>query len=219
MQDLIKGSKDFDLTIEALERRSIIVYPSSSNKGVIHIKKDATLDIYNVVLSDKDLTIDEDIYLDEEGSSVNLINLIIGSKSKVTTNFCVYHNKPNTTSDLASYAIAKDDSKITLNNNAKIEKGCKGTIVHQKAKGLTLAKNAEIIAQPNLFIDEFDVTASHAASIGSINKEDLFYLTSRGLSQEDASRLIVTGFVKPIIDKIDDESLKKEINDSFLKLV
>ena len=70
---------------------------------------------------------------------------------------------------------------------------------------------------PNLFIDEYDVIANHAASIGSINKEDLFYLMSRGLEEKEASKLIVLGFVQPLLDKIDNKELKEEISKEFEK--
>jgi Fe-S cluster assembly protein SufD len=69
---------------------------------------------------------------------------------------------------------------------------------------------------PNLYIDEYDVIANHAASIGSISKEDLFYLMSRGLEERDAAKLIVLGFVQPLLDKIADESLRKEIQENFV---
>ena len=68
---------------------------------------------------------------------------------------------------------------------------------------------------PNLFIDEYDVIAAHAASIGSISKDDLFYLMSRGLTLEEASKLIVLGFVQPLLDKIDNKELRKEIKQNF----
>ena len=84
-----------------------------------------------------------------------------------------------------------------------------------RAKGLTLSENAKIKAMPNLFIDEYDVIAAHAASIGSISKDDLFYLMSRGLTLEEASKLIVLGFVQPLLDKIDNKELREEIKQNF----
>ena len=85
----------------------------------------------------------------------------------------------------------------------------------QKAKGLTLSKNAKIKALPNLYIDEYDVIASHACSIGSVNKEDLFYLMSRGLSETEANKIVVMGYVKPILDHIEDENIKQEVEKEF----
>ena len=87
----------------------------------------------------------------------------------------------------------------------------------QKAKGLTLSKEAKIIAMPNLYIDEYDVIANHSATIGSISNDDLFYLMSRGLSKENATGLVVLGFIKPIIDNINDDTLKEEIYKNFIE--
>ena len=128
----------------------------------------------------------------------------------------INHLHKQTISDFANYAIAVDDAQMILNNNAKIIQGASKSVVRQKAKGLTLSKNAKIKAMPNLYIDEYDVIANHAASIGSISKEDLFYLMSRGLDEKEASKLIVLGFVQPLLDKIDDEELRKEINQEFV---
>ena len=105
---------------------------------------------------------------------------------------------------------------MILNNNAKIVQGASKSIVRQKAKGLTLSSTAKIKAMPNLYIDEYDVIANHAASIGSISKEDLFYLMSRGLDEKEASKLIVLGFVQPLLDRIDDVELRKEISEHFV---
>ena len=119
---------------------------------------------------------------------------------------------------IREHKINENDYKLQmiLNNNAKIVKGASKSVVRQKAKGLTLSKNAKIKAMPNLYIDEYDVIANHAASIGSISKEDLFYLMSRGLEERDAAKLIVLGFVQPLLDKIADESLRKEIQENFV---
>ena len=99
---------------------------------------------------------------------------------------------------------------LTLDNNATIKKGCRKSIVHQKAKGLNLSKDSTIKAQPNLYIDEFDVEASHSASVGNINKDELFYLMSRGLRESDARKIVVLGFINPLVDKISD-SYSEEI--------
>ena len=63
--------------------------------------------------------------------------------------------------------------KINLDNNAYIKKNSFGSIAHQGAKGLNLSKNATILVNPNLYIDEYDVMASHGVAMGSLNKDDL----------------------------------------------
>jgi Fe-S cluster assembly protein SufD len=212
-------SKEYFL--EENEHKTIIVFNDGSNSCAFNLqavlKKGSVLNIYNVATTDKTASLNETIALEEEGATCNILNvLLVGDKAHFASNIFINHLKKHTTSDFQNYAIAVDNANMILNNNAKIVQGASKSIVRQKAKGLTLSSTAKIKAMPNLYIDEYDVIANHAASIGSISKEDLFYLMSRGLEERDAAKLIVLGFVQPLLDKIADESLRKEIQENFV---
>ena len=180
------------------------------------LKRDSKLEIYNVVTSNVCANIKANIVLEEVGASVNIINLLLlGKDAVLDSKIDIYHNTEHTESDLSNYAIAKDNATLVLDNNATIKQKSSKSIAHQSTKGLTLSKNAKIKALPNLYIDEYDVIASHACSIGSVNKEDLFYLMSRGLTETEANKIVVMGYVKPILDHIEDETLKQKIEAEF----
>lgn len=207
-----------------LEENSHLVYitfqhgnnTNLNNKLIANLKKDAYLEIYNIVTSDLISEINQIINLNDFGANVEIINLLLLTKNAtLDSKIEVFHKEKHTSSNLSNYAIAKDEAKIILDNNATIKKGCSSSLAHQSTKGLTLSKSTKIKALPNLYIDEYDVIASHACSIGSINKEDLFYLMSRGMTQEEASKIIVMGYVKPILDHIKDELVKKEVQKEF----
>lgn len=225
MLEVITKLKSNSYNLNDSENKKILIFSKAEDQNDVDynlditLKNDSDLVIYNVVTASKDVKINEEITINGKGSKVDIVNVLIANNAKVESNIMIHHNEASSESNLANYAIAKGSAKMILNNNATIKQGCHKSVVHQKAKGLTLSKDAEIIAQPNLFIDEFDVIANHAASIGSINKEDLFYLTSRGLSTEEASKLIVLGFIKPIIDNIEDENLQNEIYKSFVSML
>lgn len=211
-----------DLTLNENESKTIIVFNDGKSETTYNlnasVKKGAHLNIYNVVTSDYSTKINETITLDEKDANVEILNvLLLTSDAHLESNIMIRHLEKETKSNFLNYAIAKDNASMVLNNNAFIKQGASKSVVQQKAKGLTLSKKAKIKAMPNLFIDEYDVIANHAAAIGSINKEDLFYLMSRGLEESTASSLIVLGFIKPLLDKIEDENLKKEISESFIK--
>lgn len=190
----------------------------NKNQVIANLKENAHLEIYNIVTSSKDNYINQTIHLNGSSSTVQIMNLLLLTKgAKLDSTIEIYHHEKVTSSDLSNYVIVKDEASAILDNNAKIEKGCSKSVAHQQTKGLTLSKNAKIKALPNLYIDEYDVIANHACSIGSINKEDLFYLMSRGMSQEQASKIIVMGYVKPILDHIEDDALKHKIEESFSK--
>ncbi|MCM1514026.1 MAG: SufD family Fe-S cluster assembly protein [Anaeroplasma bactoclasticum] len=196
----------FDCTMDSVTQNSIQA----------HLQQNAKLEIYNIVTSKASSTITQNIYLDEEGAEVEVMNLLLSTQDAVLdSKIEIFHSSQNTSSSLSNYAIAKDQASITLNNNATIKTACSKSIAHQSTKGLTLSKLAKIKALPNLYIDEYDVIANHACSIGSINKEDLFYLMSRGMTQEEASKIIVMGYVQPILDHIHNQDLKHRIEKEF----
>lgn len=185
---------------------------------LIRLEKNASLKIYNIIISSIDTSLIQNVYLDKINSSCQITSVLLANNNaNLNSDINIYHPVEKTTSIFENYGIAKDNARITLNNNATIKKGAKKAVVKQKAKGLTLSKNASIKAMPNLFIDEYDVVANHSASIGSISKEDLFYLMSRGLTKEEATNLVIIGFIKPIVDNILDENLKDEIYKAFIK--
>ena len=203
------------------EQKTIIVFNDGSSACAFNLQanleKGSVLNIYNVCTTDKNASLNETIVLNKEGATCNILNvLLVGGNATLESNIMLMHMCKETSSDFANYAIAVDDANMVLNNNAKIVKGASKSVVRQKAKGLTLSKSAKIKAMPNLYIDEYDVIANHAASIGSISKEDLFYLMSRGLDEKEASKLIVLGFVQPLLDKIEDVELRKEISEHFV---
>ena len=78
-----------------------------------------------------------------------------------------------------------------------------------KSKGIILDLTSAISANPLLQIDEFDVEANHGASIGAIDDEDLYYLMSRGLTKAQSEQLIVSGYMQPILSKMNEEQLQK----------
>lgn len=216
------SNQTLNLELKSGETKTLIVF-NEGNTDITYnlnanLKAGANLAVYNVVTSNHDTILNQEITLEEKSANVEVLNvLLVGKSAKLTSNIMINHLEEETTSNFLNYAIAKDEASMVLNNNAKIVKGAKKSVVMQKAKGLTLSASAKIKAMPNLFIDEYDVIANHAAAIGSISKEDLFYLMSRGLEEATASSLIVLGFIKPLLDKIEDQTLKLEINQKFIE--
>jgi Fe-S cluster assembly protein SufD len=97
----------------------------------------------------------------------------------------------------------------------KIEKGMKNANAFQTLKGIITSDESIVEVNPILLIDEYDVKAGHGATIGKIEEDQLYYLQSRGLTRKEAEKLIINGFLQPIIDEIDDEPLR----DRFVHLV
>ena len=216
---LINGA-NLDIIVKENASLELLVFNKNclDNKLNIRLEKDASVRIYNIIITNCNTLIEEDVYLEKTNSNCEITSVLLATGgANLNSDINIYHPVGHTSSTFENYGIAKDNAKITLNNNATIKQGARRAEVKQKAKGLTLSKTASIKAMPNLYIDEYDVIANHSASIGSISKDDLFYLMSRGLTTEEATSLVVIGFIKPIIDNITDESLKDEIYKAFIE--
>jgi Fe-S cluster assembly protein SufD len=74
-----------------------------------------------------------------------------------------------------------------------------------------LSEHSEIACEPTLLIDEYNVEASHGAAIGKMDDLQLFYLLSRGLSETEAKALILSGYINPFINLIENDKLKKTV--------
>ena len=145
-------------------------------------------------------------YNEEEISESITINLN-GISSRVDYNFrtLVYnnqkylinvnHNNKNTISNIINRGVVKNDSSLVFEVNSKVDKGNINSVLNQESKIIIMSKNNSII-KPNLYIDEYNVDARHAASIGKFRKEDIFYLMTKGINEEDSVKLLIDGFLK-----------------------
>ncbi len=124
----------------------------------------------------------------------------------------IYHNSSDTHGRIDNYGVCKDNSKLIFSGISHILKGCHRSTSHQNAKIVVFDNDCKAIAKPILKIDENDIEASHAAVVGKVSDEHIFYLTSRGLSEEEAKMLITLGYLKPILKGFD-EAKANEINE------
>src|SRR5690348_17893472 len=139
------------------------------------------------------------ITLSGKGASVKFVGLLLGRhdqglKLKIT----VVHQAENTKSNVIIKSALKDTSSVFFDGLIKIENGAKGTNAWLAAHLLLLSQKSRGIAVPNLEILENDIKAGHAATVGRINDLELFYLMSRGLTEDSAKNLIIQGFLESI---------------------
>ena len=127
----------------------------------------------------------------------------------------VYHHSPSTFAYMDNYGVCRDNGKLLFSGVCHIIKGSSGSIARQNAKIMVFDEKSNGIAKPILKIDENDIQASHAAIVGKINDEHIFYLTSRGLTEEEAKRIITLGYLKPILAGFKDEEIRQIIEDTI----
>lgn len=116
-----------------------------------------------------------------------------------------------TNGQMLSHGVMKDSARAIFNGITKIEKGAFKSTGEQTERVLMLNKKARGDANPILLIDENVDRAGHAASVGQVNPLQLFYLMSRGITKLEAERLIILGFLTPVVEKIPLEGLKKRL--------
>ncbi len=121
------------------------------------------------------------------------------------------HVAPHTCSDMRTKGVGKDTSKTVYRGNIKIHEHANNSIGYQKEDTLILSDDATVDAIPKLEIDNHDVKCKHGATVGQMDKEKIFYLTSRGLSEGEAQATIVRGFFIPTIEKINAQELKEQL--------
>ena len=114
----------------------------------------------------------------------------------------VSHFAKNTSSSITSKSISKGTGRSTYRGLVKVAKGCTGVKSNVECDALLLDEHSRTDTYPYMEIDEEDVSISHEASVSKISETQLFYLQTRGLSEEQASMMIVNGFIEPIVKQL-----------------
>jgi Fe-S cluster assembly protein SufB len=114
----------------------------------------------------------------------------------------VVHLAPNTTSRITSKSISKDGGRTTYRGLLHVAKGAKGVKSTVRCDALLLDEYSRTDTYPYNEINEDDATTTHEATVGKIGEDQLFYLMSRGLSEQEALSMIVMGFMEPFTKEL-----------------
>lgn len=123
------------------------------------------------------------------------------------------HFGRSSVSQMITRAVMLEEATAIINGITKIEKGATNCDGQQTERVLMLSPGARGDANPILLIDEDDVTAGHAASVGQVNAEQIYYLMSRGISRSEAEYLVIFGFLAPVISEIPLEEVRSRLKD------
>jgi len=143
------------------------------------------------------------IYMVEEGAHGEILSIAFsGANQHQDAGGKVVHLAPNTTSRIISKSISKNGGRSSYRGLLKVAKnatGCKSNVV---CDALMLDSDSRSDTYPYIEVDTADVTVEHEARVSKIGEEQLFYLMSRGLSEEEASTMIVNGFIEPLVKEL-----------------
>jgi Fe-S cluster assembly protein SufD len=121
------------------------------------------------------------------------------------------HIAPDTTSDFAFKGALRDDSRAVWRGMIRVEEDAQKTNAYQENRNLLLSKTAHADSIPGLEILANDVRCTHGATLGQVDREQLFYLMARGLTRQEAERMIVRGFFQDVLDRIELEPVREAL--------
>jgi Fe-S cluster assembly protein SufB len=143
------------------------------------------------------------IYLLDEGAHGEVISVAFAGKGQIQdAGAKIIHAAKNTTSQITSKSVSKDGGKTTYRGLLRIDKGCKDVKSSVVCDALILDEKSSSDTVPTMIINEKDVSVGHEASVGKVSEEQLFYLMSRGFSEEAALGMIVRGFMDAFVKKL-----------------
>ncbi len=144
-----------------------------------------------------------DVSLAGANSEIEIVGLVLG-KDVQDKSMEVYitHAAINTKSKVNVRAVLRNKSTFAFRGNVKIEKGAKGADAYLRSDALLFDDAKMGDDTPALEILERDVKAGHAATVGKVDEVMLFYLMSRGLTRKQSEKMLIEGFVKPMLEKI-----------------
>jgi Fe-S cluster assembly protein SufD len=119
------------------------------------------------------------------------------------------HVAPNCTSDLLYKGALRDASRAVYSGWVHVRPDAQKTIAMQTSRNIVLSEHAKADAIPNLEIEANDVKCGHAASVGPVDDEAVFYMESRGIPHDEAERLIVTGFFQEVLDRVTIDEVRR----------
>jgi Fe-S cluster assembly protein SufD len=122
------------------------------------------------------------------------------------------HAAPNTNSDLAFRGVLAKGSTAVWRGMIKVDPGAQQTDAFQESRNLLLSPEAHADAIPGLEILADDVRCTHAAAIAQVDKEQLFYLTSRGLDEAGAKTLVIEGFLESLVERLAEGPVRDEVS-------
>ncbi len=176
------------------------VVPANATQELVfsyHTTGDASLSLDVVLQSNSTLWLWGVFYVPHKGTV------------KVTTN--IKHQEPNACSKVLIKGVVGGIARFDYEGLITIDASAAKTNAHLESRVLLLGHKAVSVSKPSLEIGTNDVKVSHGATVGQLNKEHLFYLMSRGVAQDIAEKMIVSGFLTAVADQVQDQKTRDKL--------
>lgn len=172
------------------------------SKSINRIGKDAAVKSLTTGLGGYQLKTDIETELNERGAHSSIQGVVLGSEEEhLSYNTIQKHNAPDTASNINFLVALKDRAVSAYQGNIKVAREAQKTDAFQSNKNLLLGDKAKADSIPRLEILADDVKCSHGATVGPVDKDQVFYLMARGLDRKTAEELVVSGFFNTVLEK------------------
>ena len=179
---------------------------------------DSLLNMYVALFDRHHLVGDFHSNLDGDGSNANFKKVGIATHDQLQEiNTRIDNHGLHTDGEILQNGVVKDQAVLNFHAVGKIYQGAHQSASNQESRLLTLTAESHGEADPVLLIEDNDVNAGHAASIGQVNPDQLYYLQSRGLTLMEAEILLTKGFLLPVIEKFPDQHLRERTINELLE--
>lgn len=176
------------------------------------IGRDSHMEWFSGTFGSRFTRLESTSILQGKGASTKNLGAFFASKNQQFDIFTsAIHAASNTTSDMLVKGVAQDKAKSLYRGLIDIKENASGSNGYQKQDTLLLNEGIEANAIPKLLIGNNEVSCTHGATIGQIDKSKIFYLMSRGLTKKEAETEMVKGFFTPLLERISNEEIKKYI--------
>jgi Fe-S cluster assembly protein SufD len=187
-----------------LERKGIDVPESAWEMQAIRasLKRDSVFNTLSSTIGGETLRDDYKLSMLGTNAEAHLTGCwMLEGKREAHTHVKIDHQAPNCRSNQLFKGVLNGYSKSSFEGKIYIHKEAQKTEAFQMNQNLLLSQGAQANTKPNLEIFADDVKASHGATVGQINEDELFYLQARGLSKEESKQLLIKGFCAEVMDR------------------
>lgn len=244
----LKGKQEIEITKNAVveiadhSHATVMIRPETDCRVELNIGRDCRLQTY--IVQEKNASVEQVNHVGP-GSVVNtscvwlsggagkVMNSLEGERSeaydlhvfvekgenKLHLDSVLRHAGKDTKGNILVKGIVKDNAVAKLDGMIKIEKGGGGAESFLSEHVMLLNPGAHATANPELEIENNDVSSRHAASVSQIDEEKIFYLMARGISRQDSRKLIIEGFLESAIERVMDGKMKKMLMEKVLAAV
>lgn len=184
-----------------IQNWSTNVYNLVTQRAIVH--EDATMEWVDANLGSKLTMKYPSTYLVGKGAKGEILSMAFaGPGQHQDAGGKAIHVAPYTSSKITSKSISKGSGRSSYRGLLKVYKGAHGVKSNVVCDALLLDDQARSDTYPYIEIDEEDVTIGHEASVSKVGEEQLFYLMSRGLNEAEATTMVVSGFIEPLVKEL-----------------